>query len=503
MCRFASEKLGTFPALFLCGHEWYGEIKRGSKEKDLPSSLKSHLTKKHTHTHKTKQKQTMSGYRALHRHTETPTGTTTTTTSEQEAAPTSYQPCPVFAVQFSPCNQTHHTQRSATAATTAPPSRILASSADGFIRCYKITDKSAKADVLDASALSMTLDQVMLQSSNDVYPKSMEECQISLGSTALSVIRNYLGEDPNAGGEITASMRLDGHVSILKREEQPVYSEGDADADVDADVGMQGDCEVEVVIPDIEFHVKGATGTTMMLLPPQLTGFSRHGIVMMVGMLDGSVSFICSGVGIPDSRKGNDASKFSEQGLVLDSVGSGNSIPLSLAVHPRHHLTFAVGRKDGTIDLYSSGDDACNDDVYGQFRRCHRLTQHAGSPVRALCYTPDGSLLISACDDGHIYIHDMSSFHKNESIRLVAAIHNAHKGYVLSIDVLPDSKRFITSSADRTVKVWNVGTPNVGPVHTFEAGNQSMIWDVSCSLDGRRCVSCSDDGCVQIYSCDE
>lgn len=466
----------------------------------------------------------MSGYRIIHRHSEGPVLTSTVIQREiidenkNENENASENECPVFAVQFSPCNQTHHTQRgssgsssaSAAGAGSKPPTRLLTSSADGFIRCYSITDKSAKADVLDASALSMKLEQVLLLSSDDdscpcPYPKSKEASMLSLGSATLSVVRNYLGEDTKAGGEIAAALRLDGHVSLWKRDEQPVYPNHDnAVKDVDINID-EGKSKPIVIKPDVEFQVKTCTGTTMTLLPPQLTGFSRHGIVMMVGMLDGAISFRSTGIGIPNSMKGNDESKFTEPGEILDNVGAGNSIPLSLAVHPLHHLTFAVGRKDGSIDVYSSGtgNDCFNDDVYGQFRRRHRFSQHAGSPVRAIAYTPDGSLLISGCDEGHIYIHDMSSFHQNETIRMVAAIHNAHKGYILSVAVLPDAKRFVTSSADRTVKVWNVGTPNAGPVHTFDTGNSSMVWDVSCSTDGHRCVSSSDDGCVQIYSCEE
>ena len=180
---------------------------------------------------------------------------------------------------------------------------------------------------------------------------------------------------------------------------------------------------------------------------------------------------------------------------------------MSLAIQPKAYMTFAVGRKDGTIDIYSSYDNndthsSSRDNIYGKFRRCHRLTHHAGSPVRALSYTPDGSLLISGCDDGHIYIHDTSSFQQNESIRMVAAILSAHNSYILSISTLPDSRRFMTSSADKTVKVWDVSIPNSGAVHTFDTGHDDMIWDLSCSSDGKKCVSCGADGLIQIYSCD-
>ena len=85
---------------------------------------------------------------------------------------------------------------------------------------------------------------------------------------------------------------------------------------------------------------------------------------------------------------------------------------------------------------------------------------------------------------------------------MVAAILNAHKSYITSIAALPDSRRFVTSGADGTVNVWDVGVPNGGPVHTFDTGHEEMIWGVACSCDGRRIASCSDDGLVQIYSCD-
>ena len=451
----------------------------------------------------------MSGYRTLHRHTEGKN-------NEQQSEITSISSCPVFAVNFSPCQQTHVSlSRPMNAANPhlKAPTRILTSSADGLIRAYSITDKSNKADVLDAAALSMKLEQVMLTSSDAEYNSNSDsanqESILGLGCAALSVIRNYVGEDTSAGEEIAAAMQLDGHVAIWKRAEQSAYPDSDASKN-DDDAASQ---TTTVIKPDAELDIKGATGTTMLLIPPQITGYSRHGVVMMVGNLDGSVSFICAGIGIPDSSKCNDTSKCSEIGVVLDNIGSGNSIPLSIAVHPLHHLTFAVGRKDGTIDIYSAapagrgnGHQVGNgngDDLYGQIRRCHHLTQHAGKPVRALSFTPDGSLLISGCDDGHIYIHDTSSFRQNDSIRMVAAIHNAHRGYILSVAVLPDSKRFVTSSADKTVKVWNVGTPNSGSMHTFDTGHEGMIWDVSSSHDGRRCVSCSDDGFVQVYSCEE
>ncbi len=456
----------------------------------------------------------MSGYRTLHRFSQQQSQSKSpdADSGDQGTSADELEPWPLFAAQFSPCSQTpkdaHHQSH--------PPSRLLTASADGFIYCYALNDKMNKADVLDASALSMNLEGVLLPSSDKSCASSSP--LLSLGCAALSVVRNYVGEDVKAGEEITAGMRLDGLVTIWKRPEQPSTITSSTSGKVSADDQNENDGDSPVKErPHEQFHIKDATGTTMVIIPPQITGFSRHGIILMVGCLDGSISFVCAGVGIPDSRKCNDASKFSPAGTILDTIGSGNSISLSLALCPFSNanmgpsLTFAVGRKNGSIDIYSSGGSGndshshamTHDDLYGNIRRCHRLTHHAGAPVRSLCYTPDGSLLISGCDEGHIYIHDTSSFHSNESIRMVASILNAHRGYILSIKALPDGKRFVSSSADKTVKVWDVSMPNAGPVHTFDTGHENMVWDVACTSDGKRCASCGDDGLIQIYSCDE
>jgi WD40 repeat protein len=374
---------------------------------------------------------------------------------------------------------------------TAAPIRLLTSSADGIIRAYQISDKTTESDVLDASALTVTIEQVLLPTSNSTYPKSKEDAKVSLGCACFSVIRNYVGEDTAAGAEIVVALRLDGLLSIWRREEQPLYPSIEKTKSVKEET-------LHVSKPIIELNVEDALGTTLELIRPAISGYSRHGIVACMGCLDGSVKMIATGVGIPDPRKCNDDSKCTEAGTVLDQIGSGSSIVLSIAFHPTQYLTFAVGRKNGIIDIYSSRN-AENDDIYGNFHRTHTLTHHAGIPVRSLCFTPDGTLLISGCDQGHLYVHDISSFEKNQTILMVAAILSAHKSYILSISPLPDSKRFLTCSADKTVKVWDVSTPNNGPIHTF-TGHEKIVWNIASSLDGRRAATVGDDGLLQVYS---
>jgi WD40 repeat protein len=427
----------------------------------------------------------MSGYRNLHRYK----------VSNASDDNDGNENVPIWSVQLSPCNQTHLTTRASTSPSANAPLRLVTSSADGLLRAYTIADKSisADSDKLDATALNMMLSEIMLPSSDMVYPHPTEVSDVmTLGCVAVSLVRNYVGEDTQAGGEIAASLRLDGKVSIWAKEEQPLFLETNG--------SEGGNSNTPIRKPAHEFTLENSAGSTMTLIPPQLTGHTKHGLIMMVGCLDGSVTFIATGIVIPNSLKNGDKI-YHDMGTVLDTVGVGNSVPTALALQPEKYLTFAVGRKNGTIDVFSSTGES--GDFFGTFRRIHRLTHHAGAPVRALCFTPDGALLISGSDDGHIFIFDTSSLQTNQTIRMVATILNAHKSYILSVDVLPDSKRFVTSSADKTVKVWNAGTPNSGPEHTFDTGHEDMVWGLSCSSDGRKCVSCGDEGLLQVYSCEE
>jgi len=442
---------------------------------------------------------------------------------------------PLFAVIFSPCLQSRMKSSSiAEASTILPPLRLLVSSGNGLIHAYTLIEKSnwkpsdsltistttpsssfssssVSSTTTHSSAVQLIPTHVYLPEQKSIYPmvsssstnisknEDNDMSMISLGSKCIDVIRNYTGEDIHAGGEVLASLRLDGKVSIYIREEQAFYQQ---------DISSS----ISIVRPNFEFYVENAVGTTMALIPPKQCGYSKDGVCVLVGCLDGSVTMVSTGIAIPtivkseknSSSSSHSINSFVECGKVIDTVGEGNSIPTALALHPHLPYTFAVGRKDGILDLFSTvivEDLTSYYHSYGHFRRVHRLTHPASNPIRALAYTPDGCLLIAGNDAGTIFIFDTSS-PKQRTIRLVGSIFHAHKGFILSITTLSDSKRFVTSSVDKTVKVWDVASPYSGPLHTFDAGHVDMIWGVASSLDGRRCVSCGDDGLLQVYACE-
>ena len=219
-------------------------------------------------------------------------------------------------------------------------------------------------------------------------------------------------------------------------------------------------------------------------------------------------------------------SKTTLPGKIIASVGSGHGCVLSLRFHPTCPNSFVVGRKDGTVDIYSSPISTTKSTTTGEltFRRMHHLL-HASSPVRALSFSSrDGALLFAADDDGHLYSYDASCNNEQTNmsapVKLVACAITAHKGWVMDLCSFPDGRRLTSCGSDRSVKVWDCGNglASSKPVHSFEGVHDGLVWGVDCSRRGigsegtvgRRAndtkvklASCGNDGVLQIFSCGE
>ena len=372
----------------------------------------------------------------------------------------------------------------------------------------------------------------------------------ALGYAALDIARNYCGADTVAGNEMVAASQLGGKVCLWVRLDHTLIEKGVTVADCDNNVLSTTIEGMTYIQPHSEFAINSATGTTLAIRPPSLANHyakRETDIMLAMGCANGAV-VICKS-GIVSARPGNENAASSSNAVVGDTststgetisilsrstpgeivstVGGGHACVMSLAFHPTIPNCFVVGRKDGTIDIYSS---AITEDYYHMgefsFRRMHRLV-HSSFPIRALSFSqPDGALLFAGDDNGQLYSYDASCNNErtnmSKPVKLVACALTAHKGWVMNLTPFPDGKRVATCGSDRTVRVWDCGAglASSTAVHSFEGVHDGLVWGLDCgsvvvasSSDGigsqraggdkLKLVSCGNDGVIQVFSCGE
>lgn len=331
------------------------------------------------------------------------------------------------------------------------------STADGVVRIFRAREKEASDD-LDASALSTMCTHALL-GTHQVFPP---ESQMNIGCSQCQVVRNYVGDDNMAGDVVVVALDFIGTIRVWTFP--------------DDDLSLEVSDNPKQVRSVQEFLIEEATGTLMAVCPPNLSG--NGDLMVAVACLDGSVATLALGVATPKAKKDP-----SMAGSSLNRIGTG-STPLSLCWHPSE-LTIAVGRSDGMVEIMQSTR-----------KGHHRLTHHS-EPVRAIEYTPDGSLLVTGSDSGYLAVWDVAGAQKT----LVHHVVNAHSSWILGIKALADSRRFVTSGADGKIHVWQLDTL-YAPTHTFHTDQCNWTIALTQHKEPQRLVAGSDKGWIQVFSLD-
>jgi serine/threonine protein kinase len=116
------------------------------------------------------------------------------------------------------------------------------------------------------------------------------------------------------------------------------------------------------------------------------------------------------------------------------------------------------------------------------------LRGHAG-PLRAVCFSPDGSRIVSGSEDETVKVWDAHTGQETLTLK-------GHTGTVQSVAFSPDGQRIVSGSWDQTLKMWDAQT---GRETCTLKGHGWAVTGVAFSPDGKRIVSASWDQTVKVW----
>lgn len=113
------------------------------------------------------------------------------------------------------------------------------------------------------------------------------------------------------------------------------------------------------------------------------------------------------------------------------------------------------------------------------------------TPIHSLAVSNDGNSLAACYSSGRAYIWE----YDNEGVVPITC-GNVHGDYVLSCAISPNNQLLATSSADRTIRIWDIKTLEC---LTVLKGHERWVWDCQFSRDSKMLVSGSSDHTCRLW----
>jgi len=153
----------------------------------------------------------------------------------------------------------------------------------------------------------------------------------------------------------------------------------------------------------------------------------------------------------------------------------------TVALHPNQGEIIS-GDEDGNIRVWDLTANTCS----------YELVPDGKTSIRSVAVASDASLVIAANNRGTCFAWKLGkgTFEALQKI-------DAHSTYCLKCLLSPDVKYLATTSADKTVKIWNVQRNFA--LEKSLVGHQAWVWDCSFSADSAYLVTGSSDKKAKLW----
>lgn len=164
---------------------------------------------------------------------------------------------------------------------------------------------------------------------------------------------------------------------------------------------------------------------------------------------------------------------------------TGKAAVNALALHPNQGEIIA-GDEDGNIRVWDLTSNTCT----------YELVPDGKCAIRSLTVASDASMILAANNRGTVFAWKLGKKDNTASFEPLQKI-EAHNTYCLKAVLSPDVKLLATSSADKTVKIWNV-EKNFALEKTL-VGHGAWVWDCAFSADSGYVVTASSDKTARLW----
>ncbi|XP_060522216.1 actin-interacting protein 1 [Cylas formicarius] len=168
----------------------------------------------------------------------------------------------------------------------------------------------------------------------------------------------------------------------------------------------------------------------------------------------------------------------SETGTSVGEISGQSKLINSCDFRPARPFRIITGSEDNTTAVFE-----------GPPFKFKMTKQDHSRFVQAVRYSPKGDLFATAGFDGKVFLYD------GTTSELVGEVGSpAHSGGVYGVAWSPDGKQLLTTSGDKTAKLWDVFSRDL--VTEFKLGNAIEDQQVSCLWQGEHILSVSLSGFI-------
>ncbi|GAA5879526.1 hypothetical protein JCM3774_002707 [Rhodotorula dairenensis] len=171
-------------------------------------------------------------------------------------------------------------------------------------------------------------------------------------------------------------------------------------------------------------------------------------------------------------------------GSSIGEISGHSKVVNAVAMRPGRPFKAVTGSDDFSVCLLNGVPFK-----YGLTTRRHTRF------VQSLAYAPDGSAFASAGSDGQVFLYDGTTAEEKGAFCDSGVA--AHDKGVFAVSFSRDGKKLATSSADRSVKLWDVESQKVVQTWSFD-GDEVLQQQVGNTFAGEELVSLSFDGDLNI-----